>query len=195
MSPASLAVVLVHGRGRTPEEMIDLFAGIDPGDTVAVAPAAPDANWYPLRFMDEGALTQPELAAALARIGEEVSALEAQGFTRDRIALLGFSQGACLASEYVYRNPGRWAALVAFTGGLIGHQGTAWDRSRRLEGTPVLLSAGDADAWVPSSRMEETARAFGDMGGAVTLKIYPGGEHIVSDDEIALARDLLRNAL
>jgi phospholipase/carboxylesterase len=189
--PAPLAVVLVHGRGRIPEEMIDLFARIDPGGTVVVAPGAPDASWYPLRFTDPGALEQPELDAALARIDQEVRALEAQGFTRDRIAILGFSQGACLASEYVYRNPGRWAALVAFTGGLIGPEGTHWDRAVKLEGTPILLSSGDTDPWVPGSRIEETAAALRAMGGEVTLKMYPGDDHVVRDDEIAAARMLL----
>ena len=190
-----LAVVLVHGRGRSPEEMIDLFARIDSGETVAVAPAAPDASWYPLRFMDSGALDQPQLAAALARIDGEVRALEAQGFGRDRIAFVGFSQGACLACEYVYRRPGRWAALVAFTGGLIGAEGTEWDDAVRLEGTPILLSSGDADAWVPWVRMQETAAALQAMGGEVMLKRYPGSDHLVRDEEIAAARALLGKAM
>jgi len=175
--------------------MVDLVRRIDPEQAAWVAPAAPDASWYPLRFMEPGALEQPELGAALARMDQEVRALEAQGFSRERIAFVGFSQGACLVSEYVYRNPGRWAGLVAWTGGLIGPEGVAWDLGGRLEGTPVLLSSGDADAWVPSSRMEETARVFDAMGGAVTLKIYPGRDHLVCDDEIERARDLLRKAL
>ena len=191
----SLAVVLVHGRGRSPEEMLDLFERIDPGGAVPVAPAAPEASWYPLRFMDAGALDQPELAAALTRIDREVEALEAAGFSRDRIALLGFSQGACLAAEYVYRHPARWAALIALTGGLIGPDKATWSLDADLEGTPVLLSGGDADPWVPRGRMQETAAVFGAMGGDVTLTLYPGDDHLFRDEEVAAARALLRKAV
>jgi predicted esterase len=189
-----LAIVLVHGRGRSPEEMIDLVRRIDPDDAVWAAPAAPGAAWYPMRFMEPGALEQPELEASLATIEQEVRALEGQGFSRDRIALLGFSQGACLVCEYTFRNPGRWAALIAFTGGLVGPEGTGWDKAAGLEGTPVLLTNGDADSWTPLSRTQETAAAFQAMGGDVVLKVFPGRDHLVCDEELEAARALLRTA-
>lgn len=194
VDPASLAVVLIHGRGRSPEDIIGTAERLALPQFAYRAPPAPDGSWYPQGFMASAEANQPHLDQSLARIDREVKALLTAGMSRERIALMGFSQGACLASEYLYRNPGRWAGLIAFTGGLIGPEGTVWDRSRRLEGTPVLLSSGDADAWVPCSRMEETARAFEAMGGAVTLKIHPGADHLVRDDEIGLARELLRKA-
>ena len=117
--------------------------------------------------------------------------LEQGGVPRERQALMGFSQGACLASEYVWRHPGRWGALIAFTGGLIGPPGTTWEARGDLLGTPVLLTTSDVDAWVPLDRVKQTATVFRAMGAAVDERVYPGMDHVVSDDEIALARPLL----
>jgi predicted esterase len=192
VDPASLAVILVHGRGRSPEEMIDMARQIALPELAWVAPPAPGGSWYPGRFMDRFEDNQPALDQALARIDREVRALEAWGVPRRRIALIGFSQGACLISEYVYRNPGRWAALIALTGGLPGPEGTSWDCSGDLEDTPVYVSSGDADPWIPWPRAEQTAEVFRAMGGRVTLRCFPGREHLVCEAEIEAAREILK---
>ena len=130
----------------------------------------------------------------MGRVEQEVRGLETAGLPRRCIALIGFSQGAVLACEYVRRHPARWGALIAFTGGLPGPVGTTWSDRAALDATPVLLSAGDEDALVPWSRVEETAAAFTRMGAAVTLRRYPGGDHVVDDDEIREARTILAAA-
>ena len=109
--------------------------------------------------------------------------------------MIGYSQGACLASEYVYRNPARWACLLAFTGGLIGPPGTEWPPAGDLERTPVLFTNGDADPWVPWPRVQETARLFEAANAEVELRLYPGRDHEVVDDEIRLGRTILDRAL
>ena len=138
---------------------------------------------------------QPQLDQTLARVEAEVRRLEALGVPRRRIALIGFSQGACIACEYVRRHPARWAAVIAFTGGLFGPEGSVWDAPDRLAGSPVLLSNSDHDEWVPWPRTEETAAVFRRMGAEVSLKLYPGRDHVVGDDEIDEARTILRRAL
>jgi dienelactone hydrolase len=100
-----------------------------------------------------------------------------------------------LACEYVRRHPERWGALIAFTGGLFGPEGSDWDSHTSLAGTPTLISNSDQDDWVPWSRSDETAAALKRMGADVTLKLYPGRDHIVCDDEIDEARTILRRAL
>ena len=191
VNPQSLAVILAHGRGRSPEDMIGLAERMALPGLAYVAPPAPDGSWYPERFMASVAANQPHLDLALDRIDSEVRALEALGCRRERIALVGFSQGACLVSEYLYRHPGRWAGLIAFTGGLIGPEDVVWDRVGNLEGTPVLLSSGDADPWVPWERIEATADVLAGLGARVSLKMRQGSEHVVSDEEIAAGRALL----
>jgi predicted esterase len=192
---APLSAVLIHGRDRTPAEMIGLAELIDLPQIAWRALEAPSRSWYPGRFMDPLHENQPHLDKALARVEQAVLALESAGVPRRRIALMGFSQGACLACDYVRRHPGRWGALIAFTGGLFGPEGSAWESHASLAGTPALVSNSDQDDWVPWSRTRETAEALRRMGAEVTLKLYPGRNHVVGDDELDQARTILRRAL
>jgi predicted esterase len=138
---------------------------------------------------------QPFLEFALARIESLVVQLEGLGISRSQIVLVGFSQGACLACEYLYRNPARWGGLLAYTGGLIGPEGTSWLTPRGLSGTPIFLGNSDEDIWVPLSRTEETARVFERMGASVQLAVYPGMGHLVNDEEIILGRAVIQPLL
>jgi phospholipase/carboxylesterase len=194
-SVAPLAAVLIHGRGRSAAEMIGVAERIALPQIAWRALRAPGGSWYPGGFMDPIKTNQPKLDQTLARVDREVRTLDALGFPRQRIALIGFSQGACIASEYAYRHPRRWAGLIAFTGGLFGPEGTAWKTPDLMAGTPVLLSNSDQDEWVPWPRVEETAAVFRSMGAEVTLKLYPGRDHLVGDDEIEQARAILQHAL
>lgn len=189
--PSSVVALLIHGRGQSPGDMIHIAQRMALPDVAYLALPAWQSSWYPESFLAPLEANQPRLGFALDRIERQVRDLEAMGCRRDQIALVGFSQGACLASEYVLRNPGRWRALIAFTGGLLGPQGTTWENLGALDRTPVLLSNGDTDPWVPWSRVEETARVFERMDGDVSLSLFPGREHMVCDAEIAAARDIL----
>lgn len=192
---APLSAVLIHGRGRTAAEMIGLAEAIALPEVAWRALQAPGSSWYPGGFMEPLAANQPQLGETLARVEQEVRALEALGVPRRRIALTGFSQGACVACEYLRRHARRWGGLIAFTGGLFGPDGTAWDAPAALEGTPVLLTDSDQDPFVPWRRVQETAAMFRRMGAEVDLRLYPGRDHIVGDDEIDRARALLRRAV
>src|SRR6185503_6913779 len=106
--------------------------------------------------------------------------------------LLGFSQGACLTCEFVLRHPRRYGGAIAFTGGLIGEPGTSWDSIQgSLDGTPVFLGSSDVDAHVPASRVLDTEQVFTRMHANVTRRLYPGMGHLVNDDEIAIAREMI----
>jgi phospholipase/carboxylesterase len=188
---AAAAAIFLHGRGRNPDDVLELAARIGLPALACVAPAAPQNTWYPDGFMAPLEKNQPHLENALGRVDALVRALMAVGHAPERIAFVGFSQGGCLACEYVFQNPRRWGALVAFTGGLIGAPGELRPPAGDLNGTPVLLATADPDAWVPVGRVRETAEAFRRMNARVDERIYPGLEHAVNDDEMAAARALL----
>ncbi len=175
--------------------MMGLARRIGLADMAYIAVAARGASFYPKSFLAPFDENQPELDRSLDRVDGVLRDVERAGLPRRRIACVGFSQGACLASEYVLRHPARWGALIALTGGLIGPPGTAWTPSARLDGTPVLLATAESDSWVPLDRVMETAAVFRAMGAEVDLRVSPGGEHVMDDGAVAAAREILARLL
>lgn len=190
---ARRAGLLLHGRERLPEEMLDLAGRLCIDDFRWVAPAADGGTWYPYRFMDPLERNQPFLGQALAACESAFDRLTDGGrLPREQTAIVGFSQGACVASEYVLRHPGCCGVLIMFTGGLMGADVRRWLLSGvRLDGVRVLLTGSDVDDWIPESRVHETGTVLSALGADVQLRIYPGRPHLVSDDEIQEARGLL----
>jgi len=191
LSESGKAVVMVHGRNAVPENILDLLPRLNRPHLTYVAPAAANRTWYPESFLAEVAKNEPYLSSALNTLDRVVEDLVRQGCPRSSIVVLGFSQGACLASEYLYRHPQKYGGLVAFSGGLIGPPGTTWQSEGRFDRTPVFLGCSDVDAHVPKTRVNESAAVFARMGADVNERIYPGMGHLVSDDEIAQARAIL----
>lgn len=188
---ASAAAVLVHGRGAGAESMLPLADAVGVEGIAWLAPEAAGASWYPQRFVAPIADNEPWLSSALNRLAALVGEIEAAGVAAGRIALVGFSQGACLALELAARNPRRHGAIVALSGGLIGPPGTRFEYPGSLEGTPVLLGCSDVDPHIPVERVHETAAALRALGAEVDERIYPGMGHTVNDDEVGRLRELL----
>ena len=188
---ASAAVVMVHGRGATAESILELRHELDRPDLAYVAPQAAGYSWYPYSFMAPMEKNEPGLSSGLARIGEVVRDLEAQGIPAERIVLLGFSQGSCLSLELAARNPRRYGGIVGLSGGLIGPPGTPRDYPGSFEGTPVFLGCSDRDPHIPRERVDESAQVLRRMGAEVTERIYPNMGHTVNQDELDFVRSLL----
>jgi predicted esterase len=134
---------------------------------------------------------EPGLTSALGVLARLVERLTAQQIPPERIALLGFSQGACLSLEFAARHPQRYKAVVGLSGGLIGPPGTPRDYPGSFDGAPVFLGCSDVDAHIPLARVQESADVFRRMGAAVDERIYPGMGHTVNEDEIAAIQSLL----
>jgi predicted esterase len=184
-------VVMVHGRGAGPANILDLVPRLDRPGFTYLAPTAAGRTWYPHSFMAETAQNEPWLSSALRALDRVVSDVIARGVPTERIVLLGFSQGACLMSEFAAAHAARYGGVIVFSGGLVGPPGTTWDYDGSFDGTPVFLGCSDPDAHVPRTRVEESAAVFTRMGASVDMRIYPGMGHTVHDDEISAARELL----
>lgn len=185
------AMIMVHGRNAGPENILELARLIPHADYSFVAPSAAGGTWYPLSFMAETARNEPGLSSGLAVLLELVRTIEARGVPRRRIILLGFSQGACLSSEFAVRHAARFGGVVALSGGLIGPPGTVWNYPGSLEGTPVFLGCSDVDGHIPKARVDESAAVFSAMGATVTERIYPGMGHQVNEDELEFVREMM----
>ena len=191
LSEARAAVVLVHGRGGSARDILGLAAELDRPGIAWLAPQAAGNSWYPYSFLAALESNQPHLDSALAALDRLVEGVGDDGPGAERLALVGFSQGACLAVESAARGGRRLGAVAGLTGGLIGPPGTARDYPGSLAGTPVFLGSGDPDPHVPWSRVEETAAVFAELGAEVDLRRYPGLPHTINADEMARLEELL----
>lgn len=188
---AAATLVLIHGRGASAESILSLHKVLAIENLAALAPQASEHTWYPNSFLAPIPSNQPYLDSALNRIDSIINELLALSIPSERIALLGFSQGACLTSEYVARHPRRYGAVMGLTGGLIGPPGTPRDYAGSLGGTPVFLGASDPDPHVPFDRVRETEAVFVRMGAKVEVRRYPGMPHTINQDEMDACRTLL----
>ena len=191
---AALAGILLHGRDRTREDKVVLASSFGVDGIRWLAPAADTGSWYPGRFFEPRAANEPWLTRAIAqcdRVVEEAG--EGGRLGAERLVMVGFSQGACLALEYALQRPRRCGAFIVLTGALIGPPDTVWPSSPRLlAGTRVLLTGSDADDWISEEQTRHTARVLEGLGADVRLRIYHGRPHMVCEDEMSEARALLQ---
>jgi phospholipase/carboxylesterase len=188
---ARAGVVLVHGRGATARGMVGIADELGVESVAYRAPQAQRGSWYPNRFIAPIEQNEPHLASALQAVSDSVESFADAGIPYERIVVLGFSQGACLGSEFVARTPRRYGGVVAFSGGLIGPLGTEFGHEGDLEGTSVFLGCSDTDPHIPVERVHETRNVFERLGADVEERIYEGMGHTINEDEMQFVRELL----
>lgn len=193
LAKAQAAMILVHGRGASAQNILELGMALPHPEMTYLAPQAAGSTWYPYSFLAPIVQNEPGISSGLQAVADVVAEVEASGISADRIILGGFSQGACLASEFVARNARRFGGLLLFSGGLIGPPGTPRNYEGSLDGTPVFIGCSDVDFHIPVERVEETAVILQALGGVVNKKIYPSMGHTIIQDEIDEAQKIVSN--
>jgi predicted esterase len=191
VAEARIVAILVHGRGASAEDILGLAREFTPGDVAYLAPQAAGGTWYPYSFMAPTERNEPALGSALRLIARMLEDLGRQGVAPGRIALLGFSQGACLSLEFAARQAQRYAAVVALSGGLIGPPGTPREYGGSFAGTPFFLGCSDIDPHIPLERVQESSAVLTRMRAQVDERIYRGMGHTVNRDELEAVDALL----
>jgi predicted esterase len=191
VSRARLAAIMIHGRGASAEDILQLAREFRATDIAYLAPQASGHTWYPYSFLSPIEQNEPGITSGLRVIEGLIAAVGQQGIDSDRVVLMGFSQGACLSLEFAARHARQYAAIVGFSGGVIGPPGTPRDYAGIFNGTPVFLGCSDVDPHIPLDRVRETATIFRRMGASVDERIYPGMGHTVSSDELEAANAML----
>jgi phospholipase/carboxylesterase len=191
LDAAEAAVVLVHGRGATARRIVGMAEEFQHPDVAYLAPQAARNTWYPNSFLAPIDSNEPGLSSGLQAVADAIDEANEAGIPTDRAMVLGFSQGACLASEFVARNATRYGGLAVLSGGLIGPDGTPRDYDGSLEGTPVFVGCSDVDPHIPVERVRETVTVFERMDADVTKRIYEGMGHGVNDDELAFVSEMV----
>lgn len=191
VATAKKVLIMLHGRGATAEDILAIADYLDTDGFAFLAPQAKGNTWYPLSFLAKPEDNEPYLTASLNIISNIVSELAEQGVTKERIYFLGFSQGACLVSEYVARNAAKYGGVVIFTGGVIGDKIYSENYSGNFNDTPIFIGSSNPDFHVPVERINDTVALLKQMGANVTVKIYDNMPHTISQDEIELANTLI----
>ncbi len=191
LESAAGAMIMIHGRGAAPSDILLLADELDAPDLAYLAPQAAGGAWYPYPFMAPVERNEPWLTSTLAVVGEVLEQVAAAGIPAERTLLLGFSQGACVALEFAARNPRLYGGVIGLSGGLIENGDKARDYSGSLEGTPVFLGCSDIDPHIPRQRVERSAEILRQLGGDVTLRFYPGMGHTVNGDEIVFVQGII----
>lgn len=194
LDQARAAALFVHGRGASAASILGLASEFDAPGVAFLAPQAASSAWYPYSFLAPMKDNQPKLDSALAMIGAVIGRAGEAGIPPERMLLLGFSQGACLLTEYAARYPQRYGGIAGLSGGLIGPDDTPRDYQGALAGTPVLLGCSDVDPYIPEKRVRETANVLLRLGATVDLRFYPGMGHTINTDELDSVQ-LMFNAL
>ena len=192
IAQARAVVILVHGRGDSAAGILGLADEFDLPDITWIAPNAAGNTWYPFSFLSPIDQNEPGLTSALHVLESLVDSLAGEGMPHQRVVLMGFSQGACLAQEFAARNARRYGAVIGLSGGLIGPPGTPRDYAGSLDGTPVFLGCSDVDPHIPVERVRESAEIFRRMGASVDERIYPRMGHTINADEVQAATAILR---
>jgi len=200
LTGARAALILVHGRGSNAQDILSLGAQVapaaDPGSGLALlAPQAAGSTWYPNRFIFPAATNEPWLTWALETVHGLVERVIAAGIPAERVLLLGFSQGACLALEAAARRPARYGGVIGLSGALIENGDRPRTYEGNLAGTPVFLGCSDVDFHIPLERVERSSSLFADMGAQVTTRIYPGMGHTVNAEELQIVRGMIEAVL
>lgn len=180
---ADAAVIMLHGRGSTAQSILTLIDEFLHHGVMYLAPQAAGRTWYPRSGYAPIEDNEPWFSSALDRVGDALETAASAGVPPERVLLLGFSQGACLASEFVARNPRRYGGLVALSGTLLGPE-TRRDYDGSIDGTPVFLGCSSDDPYVAAERVRESADVFERLGGDVTSRLYDDLGHAINDDEI-----------
>jgi phospholipase/carboxylesterase len=184
LDEADAALVLVHGRGATAQSIIQLTDDVGHSGVAYLAPQAAGNTWYPNSFLAPVESNEPGRSSGLRAIETAVGRAAEAGIPAKQVVFVGFSQGACLASEYVARYPARYGGLAALSGGLIGETIDQAKYTGDLERTPVFLGCSDQDPHIPEQRVHETAAVLEQLNGDVTERLYPGMGHGINEDEL-----------
>ena len=187
---ARAAMVLLHGRGATAEDIMTIASEVQRPGWTYLAPQASGNAWYPNPFTAPLESNEPYLSAALDTVTRVIERVEAR-VPAARIVLLGFSQGACLTLEWAARNARRYGAVIGLSGGLIGPTGTPRDYPGTFEATPVFLGCSDVDPYIPMPRVVEAGEVLKGMGAEVSVRFYPGMSHLVGAEELGTIRELI----
>lgn len=195
LTDASLAVILLHGRGATSQSILQLAGELPQQGVSYLAPQAANRVWWPNSGFAPLEVNEPFITSALQTVSGLVNRITASGIPPAHIVIGGFSQGACLAAEYVAQHAQRYGGLFVLSGALLGPLDRQYNYTGSLENTPVFIGGVEQDVWVRRQQFDQTGAVLEALGGQVIMDIQPGNEHTVRPAEIEQVKAQLAGVL
>lgn len=184
LAQAKRVLIMTHGRGASAQSILSLAAELAVDGFALAAPQATGNTWYPYSFLAPESQNEPGLSSGLAVLKELLDTVKAAGISSENVYFLGFSQGACLTSEFVARHAQPFGGVFILSGGVIGDSVKTERYTGNFAGTPIFLGCSDVDAHVPKDRVQDSSEVFRTLGATVTERIYPNAPHSIFQDEI-----------
>lgn len=188
------ALVLLHGRGASADNIMHLVDELSiTDDYIVLAPQAAEHVWYPQRFIVPQSDNQPHLNSALDHIHSIVCFIKnTYNIQTEDIVMAGFSQGACLVSEYLKQHPSKYKGVAVLSGGLIGSDvEVAQVGQPSMHQTPIYIGCDVADSHIPKERVVATAETLTQMEAKVDLQLYEGLGHTIHPKGLSALQEFI----
>lgn len=184
LDEAQKAILLIHGKEGTAKSMLGIQRILPLQGLAILALQAPSNSWYPQPFIAPREQNEACIGIALDFIHQQFQQLQIAGIKTENSYLLGFSQGACLALEYLYTYPKLYAGAFILSGGLFGEK-LEYDRYQGdLKQTPIFLGCSEKDVHIPLARVKESGEIGRKMNASLSLEISPSAQHSIKKSEI-----------
>jgi phospholipase/carboxylesterase len=191
-------IVLLHGYGSSGADLIALAPHLQPSipDALFLAPNAPQRSgpgyqWWPLY-----GFSPADLAAGAALAAPAINAfvdrkLGQYGLSDADLAIIGFSQGTMMALHVGLRRKAAPAAIVGYSGMLVGAAELA---HLPIVKPPVLLVHGSADQVVPVAALHAAKAELAKLGIEAETHVSTGLGHSVDPTGMRLGVEFLGKA-
>ncbi len=188
-------IVALHGRGVTGADLSPLAQAVGLDGVRWIFPDAPfeppelmgGRQWFPPAPNPESGILESR-----KRILKRLGALEGEGISSRRIALLGFSQGAVMSLDAGVRYPRRLAGIVGLSGFLAFPERLGREKSPAASGLPILLTHGKNDDVLPVEGAREAQAVLRTEGFTVRLHEYLMGHHVIPETLEEVRRFLIK---
>jgi phospholipase/carboxylesterase len=188
-------VLLLHGWGANAHDLLGFAPYLHGGKALVLCPQGPVSfpigmgmkgyGWFPLNP------EQPIDPAAFQRGTDALRAfldlsLERYPIDRDRIALMGFSQGGTMAYDLALRDPARFSGLAALSSWFPELLAESLPKQPEHEGFPVLVIHGTRDDRLPVERARESRETLRPYGVAMTYREIEGMGHEIREEALRI---------
>ncbi len=183
----AITLLLLHGTGGDERDLLPLGRRLWPGAALLGVRGQVLEDGMPRFFhrLAEGVFDIEDLKSRTEDLAEFIdAAAEQYGFSKRRLVLVGYSNGANIASSLMFLHPHYETAAILFRP-MVPFEPTL---VRNFSELAVFISAGTADPIVSPECPQQLAAIFESGGADVSLFWHDGGHELGDDDLIAAKR-------